>query len=117
MGWDCQVRQQRIAEGGPAIVPNNPNAKGAGKGWKSKGGANFYPTSAQWKGMYPGPSQQMWQSWQPQAPPIVGSKGVNLFEAPNQLSALQQIFQSQQPYRQTSQGSQGLQIQRQINES
>ena len=30
LGGDCHVRPQRIAEGGPAIVPNNPNAKGVG---------------------------------------------------------------------------------------
>ena len=110
LGRDCPARQQRIAEGEPAIRPNNLKAKGVGKGMKSKRGANFYPTSAQWNGMYPGLSPQMWQSWRPQTLPMIGGKGVNLFEVPNQFVALQQMFQSQQPYQQTSQGFPGFQI-------
>ena len=96
-GRDCPIRPNRIAAGGPAILLDNPNGKGMSKGCESKGickSAQFWPTPNQWKSLHPGPAQSLWQSWRPQAPHAVG-KGLNLFEVPHQLSALQQFFQMQ----------------------
>ena len=87
---DYPIRKQRIAAGGPAIFRNNPNGKGGGKGQ-----GTWIPSVVQCKSMYPGPSPTMWQSWRPQTPPSAAAKGggkANLFQIPNQLSALQQLF-------------------------
>ena len=106
IGRDCPIRQSRIAAGGPAIVPGNPNAKGAGKGGKGNGQQVSYqfPTARAWSQMYPGPSLPLWQTWRPQ--PSAAGKMANLFEAPNQLSVLQQLFQNHQPLQQAFQGLQ-----------
>ncbi len=89
IGRDCAIRQARVAAGGPPIL------KGDGKGGKGgKGGGKWgqggqqWPSAQQWKTMYPGPSMQTWNSWQP------GKGGkASLFEAPQQLSAFNALFQ------------------------
>ena len=65
---DCPIRKQRIAAGGPAILPNNPNGGGKGKG-------TWIPSGVQWKSMYPGPSPTMLQSWRPQTSQSMAAKG------------------------------------------
>ncbi len=76
-GRDCPVRKARIAAGGPAII------KGKGKGG---GQGDAWPSQTQWRQMYPGPTQTMWNSWFPQKGK--GKGKANLFDAPNALSAL-----------------------------
>ena len=40
---DCNIRKIRIAAGGPAILPGNPNSKGSGKG-TGNNHTSWYPT-------------------------------------------------------------------------
>ena len=62
IGRDCPIRQARVAAGGPPILP-----KGKGKGDKGGGkagkGQPSWPTAAQWRSYYPGPSPTQWNSW------------------------------------------------------
>ncbi len=83
-GRECPVRAARVAAGGPAII------KGKSKG---KGGNNPpWPSQAQWVRMYPGPSQAQWNGWFSAKGQGKGGKA-NLFEVPNSLSSLQELFQ------------------------
>ncbi len=97
IGRECPVRQARVAAGGPAI----PKGDGKSKGGKSgnKGGGKYakgswgsmWPNSSQWANMYPGPSMTQWKNWQPRQDAQLGKAA--LFETPNQLSAIQALFQ------------------------
>ncbi len=75
-GRDCPIRLERIARGGPAIIP---------KGKNNTGGP---PTAAAWKQMYPGPSPTQWSAWRP-ANASPGNVKANLFQSPQVLSSLQ----------------------------
>ncbi len=96
LGRDCHIRQARVAAGGPAILKGDPKGgkagKGGGKGGKAgKGGNGQWPSQQQWKGMYPGPTMQTWNSWHPQTGQASSAKA--LFEPPQQLSSLAELFQ------------------------
>ena len=97
IGRDCAVRQARVAAGGPAILKGDGKGKGGNKGGKNggpKGGPQAWPSQAQWKTMYPGPSPTQWNNWYSWA----GQGKANLFEAPHQLSSLQSLFQGPSAY-------------------
>ncbi len=86
-----------MAAGGPAILKGDGKGKGGNKGGKNggpKGGPQAWPSQAQWKTMYPGPSPTQWNNWYSWA----GQGKANLFEAPHQLSSLQSLFQGPSAY-------------------
>ena len=84
--------------------PNGPSDKGKGKGKQS-----WYPSSQQWMHMYP--SRPQWQSNYQQYGGKGGKGGgkVNLFEAPNQLSMIQQFLASPGSGMATGPSNQGWQ--------
>ncbi len=86
IGRECPVRQARVAAGGPPILKPEDKGKGKGKNGQGKG---QWPSQTQWKSMYPGPSPTQWNSWYG----YKGSGKANLFEQPQQLAALQMLFQ------------------------
>ena len=98
-GRDCPVRQARIREGGPPILPKGgkdgkggkqgKDGKGGGKGGKN--GKGWWPNTSEWKQMYPGPTQATWNSWYPHAGQ--GKGAANLFDGPASPSSVHQLFQ------------------------
>ncbi len=104
-GRDCPVRKARLAAEGSAFQKGDKGGKAEkgggkyGKGGKfGKGGkgGGTWPSAAQWKTMYPGPSPAQWNSWYGWAGN--GQARANLFEAPNQLSSIQALFQGAGAY-------------------
>ena len=101
IGANCPQRQVRLtaeAKGGGKMTPGGKAGKGSGKqgpkGGKAPGKGQWrFPSLPQWQQMYPGPSQALWKTWWQHAQP----GKVNLFETPQQLSAMEQIWSFAQP--------------------
>ncbi len=91
IGRDCPIRQARVAAGGPPILKGDGKGGKGGKGGGKGGHGGQWPSTQQWSSWRPvdnRPSMQTWNSWQP------GKGGkASLFEAPQQLSAFNALFQ------------------------
>ena len=101
IGANCPQRQVRLAteaKGGGKLAPGGKAGKGSGKqgpkGGKGPGKGQWrFPSLPQWQQMYPGPSQAQWKTWWQHAQP----GKMNLFETPQQLSAMEQVWNFVQP--------------------